>query len=368
MCKKRAFIFDTNFIIENLNLKEVVANLSEEFTVYVAQVSIDERISQKYLELKNKYEKLTTLTDEYKGIASIRITIPFDKRFETEIELTRKGYIDLFGEHIISFSSDDATFSKILDRVYKKIPPFLSVDGASDKGFKDSLIWLSLLEFFQSSGEDDVVFVTNDNGFRKNIDALCKEFKEFTGKNIVIKDNSYYKTLFEAKKSETISPKKDYSLPDVIQLREKVNDVIYSLCGVDSEDYWGNQDWDRTFTLNQRVDSAYIEYIFTHLKQNIRDHLFETAIPAEKIFELDDRVTNRVSIPMLALEDALSLYEEIQQKLPDYLPQFYSAAATIINNNYIEPQVIDFEGDIPFWFLHRRTSCWCSHLWLIMLK
>lgn len=29
MGKKRAFVFDTNFIIENLNLNEVVANLSE---------------------------------------------------------------------------------------------------------------------------------------------------------------------------------------------------------------------------------------------------------------------------------------------------------------------------------------------------
>ncbi len=349
MCKKKAFVFDTNFIIENLNLKEVVANLSEEFTVYVTQVSIDERISQKYLELKNKYEKLTALTNGYRGIASIRITTPFNKRFETEKELTQKGYIDLFGEHIISFLSDGATFSKILDRVFKKVPPFLSVDGASDKGFKDSLIWFSLLEFFQSSGEDDVVFITNDNGFRKNTDVLCKEFKEFTGKNIVIKDNSYYKSQLEIKVSETISPKKDFSLPDVNQLREKIRDVIYSLCGVYSEDYWGNSGWYTTFTLSQRVDSAYIEYVFNHLKQDIRDHLFETAIPAEIILGLDDRVTNGVSIPMSALEDAISLYEEIQQKLPDYLPQFYNAAATIINRNYIEPQVIDVEDDeIPF--------------------
>lgn len=349
MCKKRAFIFDTNFIIENLNLKEVVTNLSEEFTVYVTQVSIDERISQKYLELKNKYEKLTVLTDEYRGIASIRITTPFDKRFRTEKELTQKGYIDLFGEHIISYSSGDATFSKILDRVFKKVPPFLSIDGASDKGFKDSLIWLSLLEFFQSGGEDDVVFITNDNGFRKNADALCKEFNEFTGKDIIIKDNGYYKSLYEVKESDNIPPRKDPPLPDVNQLREKVNDVIYSLCGVDSEDYWGNPDWDKTFTLSQRVDSPYMEYVFTHLKQDIRDHLFETAIPADEILGLDDRVTNGVSIPMSVLEDALSLYEEIQQKLPDYLPQFYSAAATILNRNYIEPQVIDTEEDeLPF--------------------
>ncbi|MGI6434975.1 MAG: PIN domain-containing protein [Syntrophomonadaceae bacterium] len=349
MCKKRAFVFDTNFIIENLNLKEVVANLSEDFTVYVTQVSIDERISQKYMELKKKYEKLTEFTDEYRGIAAICITTLFDKKFEAEKELTQNGYIELFGEHIIPFSSNDATFSKILDRVFKKVPPFLSFDGASDKGFKDSLIWLSLLEFFQSNGEDDIIFITNDNGFRKNTDALCKEFSEFTGKSIVIKDNSYYKSLFESKVSETIPPKKGSPLLDVNQFREKIHDIIYSLCGVYDEDYWGNPNWTRTFTLNQRVDSAYMEYVFTHLKQDIRDNLFETAISAEKVLGLDDRVTSEIPIPLSALEDALSLYEEIQQKLPDYLQQFYSAAATIMNTNYIEPQVIDVEDDeIPF--------------------
>ena len=349
MSKKKAFVFDTNFIIENLNLKEVVANLSKEFTVYVTQVSIDERISQKYLELKNKYDKLLTLTDDYKGIANIRINSPLDKKFGAEKEITQKGYIDLFGKNIIPCTPGEVTFSKILDRVYKKVPPFLSVDGASDKGFKDSLIWISLLDFFQTAGEDDIIFVTNDNGFRKNTEELCKEFKESTGKDITIKDNSYYKTLSEAKEPEAVLLKKEIPLPDVNQLREKINEVISSLCGVDNEDYWGNPGWDRTFTLNQKVEASYMENVFAHLKQDIRDNLFETAIPADKILGLDDRVVNGVSILMSSLEGALSLYEEIRQKLPDYIPQFYSAAATIINRNYVEPQIINAEDDeLPF--------------------
>jgi hypothetical protein len=347
MDKKKGFVFDTNFIIENLNLKEVVENLREEFTVYVTQVSIDERISQKYLELKSKYEKLTAMGNEYKDIASIRIYTPLDKKYDAEKEYTQKAYIDLFGQYIIPFSSNNLTFPKILDRVYKKIPPFLSVEGASDKGFKDSLIWLSLLEYFKINGEDDIVFVTNDNGFRKNADALCKEFIDYTGKNIAIKDNSYYKSQFVIKQSEIIPAKRDSPIPDVNQLREKIHDVIYSLCGVNSEDGWGNQYWEKTFTLSQRVDGTYIEYIFTHLKQDIRDHLFETTMPAEEIFGLDDRVTNINSIPISAIEDALSLYEEIQQNIPEYLPQFYSASANIINSNYIEPQVSDFGDDEP---------------------
>lgn len=349
MSKKKAFIFDTNFIIENLNLKKVVANLSEEFTVYVTQISIDERVSQKYLELKSKYDKLLALTNDYKGIANIRIITTLDKKHEAEKEITQKSYIDLFGKNIIPLPSGEITFSKVLDRVYKKTPPFSSVDGASDKGFKDSLIWISLLDFFQTSGEDEVVFVTNDNGFRKNTDELCKEFKESTGKNIIIKDNNYYKSLSDAKEPEAVPLKKEVPLPDVNQIRERINEVIYSLCGVDTEDYWGNPGWDRTFTLNQKVDASYMEHVFDHLKQDIRDNLFESAIPADKILGLDDHVENGVSIPMSSLEYALSLYEEILQKLPDYIPQFYSAAATIINRNYVEPQRISTEDDeLPF--------------------
>ena len=213
-----------------------------------------------------------------------------------------------------------------------------------------------MLDFFQTAGEDDVIFVTDDKGFSKNADELCKEFKEYTGKNITIKDNSYYKSLFEAKEHETGPLKKDSPLPDVNQLREKISNVIYSLCGVESPDYWGNPSWDRTFTLSEKVDTLYMEYVFTHLKEDIRNNLFESAIPADKVLGLDDRITNGVPIPMSSLEDALSLYEEIRQKLPDYLPQFYSAAATIINGNYIEPQVISSEEyDLPFDYCIKAT-------------
>ena len=62
MDEKRAFVFDTNFIIEERkNLKKIIEELSTKFSVYVTQVSIDERISQKYIELKKKYEDIAKL-------------------------------------------------------------------------------------------------------------------------------------------------------------------------------------------------------------------------------------------------------------------------------------------------------------------
>ncbi len=52
MPKKKAFVFDTNFIIQNQKLDEVMENLSKEFVVYVTQVSIDERIAQQCIQEK----------------------------------------------------------------------------------------------------------------------------------------------------------------------------------------------------------------------------------------------------------------------------------------------------------------------------
>ena len=44
MAEKKAFVFDTNFIIQNQNLDEALDKLKEKFSVYITQVSIDERI------------------------------------------------------------------------------------------------------------------------------------------------------------------------------------------------------------------------------------------------------------------------------------------------------------------------------------
>ena len=347
LCKRKAFVFDTNFIIENIKLQDVVNNLKDNFTVYVTQVSIDERISQKYLKLEKRYERINDLMRNANDIARISLIISLEEKSEKEKEFTQQNYVELFGENIIPFSPDEDTFRIVLNRLYKKLPPFLSIDGASDKGFKDSLIWISLLKYFKKNGEDDIIFVTNDNGFRKNVEGLYSEFRAYTGKNIIIKDNNYYKTLCDKDESEISQIKNKVSIPDVNQLRERIHNAISSLCMVYcGEDHWGNPIWERTFNLSEKVDDLYIQIIFSNLNQEIENNLFEIEILADKILGLDDIVINLIPIPMAAWEDALMVYEDIDKRLPDYLPQFYRAAATIINGNYIEQNLVD--DGIPF--------------------
>ena len=348
MADKKAFVFDTNFIIQNKNLKEVVENLNKNnYTVYVTQVAIDERIAQECVKQKGKYEKLTALSNETKDFATITI----DKKYEDVEVLYKTGmqkkYSDHFGKNIIPYSQDSEMFAKILQRAFMKIPPFIT--SGTDKGFKDSLMWLSILDFFKASGENEIVFVSSDNGFKESTTILCEEFNEVTGKTIEIKDNSYYKELLE---KDTAPETKDVSgpLPDFSKIREQIEEVMDTLRWEVDEDYFGNENWYKTFVLQKEVDSKYMEIVFSGLKSTINDHIFESSVPAFKVLDLDGRIVEDKGIPMKKVENALHLYEDILKKYPDYIEQFYNATAIIINRSYNPPihTYEDIDEDLPF--------------------
>lgn len=350
MSNEKAFVFDTNFIIQNHNLNEVVDNLiNKGFVVYITQVAIDERIAQECLKQKTKYDKIESFQREIQDFATIKIIKPYEDTRKMYHDGMQKKYEALFGKNIIPINKSASAFERVLQRAYMKIPPFIT--SGTDKGFKDSLMWLSVIDFFKSNGENEIIFVSNDNGFRENVDFLCAEFEENTGKKIEIKDNSYYKSILDSDVVKKDSEKTEF-IPDVSQIREKIRNVITNLCGCEVEDNWGEYEWVRSFTLSQKVDEDYMEVVLNGLKNDITKHIFDEYVSATDIFALDDRVKDgNVSISISELEDAYKLVEEIKKKYPEYLKQFYATAANIFNNNYEAPP-ISFEdiddSDLPF--------------------
>lgn len=348
MSEKKAFVFDTNFIIQNKDMDKVVSSLQDSLTVYVTQVSIEERIAQQCRELKGKYDRLPTLQKDYIKIAKITLLKSYEKHAKEYRIGIQANYNRLFASHVIPFPETSELFSEVLDRALKKLPPFSNVDNASDKGFKDSLIWLSMLSYFKEGGENTVIFVSSDNGFKNNANVLCKEFKEVTGKTLEIKDNSYYKSIMEVVPAEKEQVKQE-KLPDVGLLREQIRNTIEALCGTETENYWGNPDWERTFTTSEKVDADYMQVVFNGLRKYISNHIFDESVPAYDILALDDRIANgNVNIPVFALENAMRLHDDIKAKYPNFINQFYSTSANIINQNYIgQPGDVD-DDEIPF--------------------
>ena len=348
MSNKKSFVFDTNFIIQNKELDETLNKLEEKFTVYVTQVSIDERIAQECRDVQKAFDEAERCKTKFIHFA----TIEFKKTFEEECEFYQTGmqakYEEYFGDKIIPLKKEGEVLSTVIDRANKRIPPFSSAKDASDKGFKDCLLWISLLEYFKSNGESEVVFVTDDGGFKNNTKFLCDEFNKITGKTIVIKPNSHYNELLELEKAEPT--KKTEPLHDFSKIREEIEEVIDALRWNVEEDYFGNENWYNTFILQKEVDSRYMEIVFGDLKRTINEHIFECSVPAFRVIDLDGRLADDKGISMEKVEDALRLYEDVLKKYPDYIEQFYSATAIIINRSYKETTNTyeEIDDDLPF--------------------
>jgi hypothetical protein len=346
---KTAIVIDTNFIIAHIkDLRDVHQKLSESYDVYVTDISIQERLSQRYLELRAKYDKIEKFRSEYANLVNIGLKRTFEEQYDAEARSIRNNYSSLLNNNIIPFAPDADMLKTVMDRVYMKTPPFVS--GDSDRGFKDTLLWLSLLGYFKENGSDAVGFITNDKGFRNNTDALCKEFNEYTGKAIEIHGNDFYDDFIKPSDSpNAITPE---PLPDVSLLRERIQETISALCfGEYETGSWGEPVWVRTFAVRKKVTAEDIAAMFDKLHGVVAGNLFETDILPTVVFAFDN-IEDTFPMPMSVLQSALHLYEELYSKFQTYLPQFFSATANIFNKNYqevIKPfEIPDDDDDLPF--------------------
>lgn len=347
----KAFVFDTNFIIQNKDLKEVVKSLEEEYSVYVTQVSINERISQQCLEIKKIYNdieiKALSATFNINDYYVIKEKLTFKKACERQKKGVQKVYEELFKDKIIKYDTSATTFEFLLERAFNKIPPFNVNDKASDKGLKDSLMWLSLIEFFKHNGEDSIIFVSDDNGFKDQKDSLTREFKEATKKEIEIVGSMFYRNFLQ-KKDITEKQVEFNPLPDFSELRERVNECVLNICRTETWNPYSGNYYENTFKLREKVDANYMGQVFSGLSKFVERHIFNTDVSASSFLDLDKRVDDtNYNVPMSDIERLMKLYNDIVVNYSMYLEQFYSAVANIINRNFIPKVVLD-EETLPF--------------------
>lgn len=66
-------------------------------------------------------------------------------------------------------------FERIITRAFEKEAPFEGKEKNSDKGFKDVLIWESILELAENNPKSEFIFYSQDKGFKEKL------VNEFTG-------------------------------------------------------------------------------------------------------------------------------------------------------------------------------------------
>lgn len=64
-------------------------------------------------------------------------------------------------------------YDSIVQRAFSKRPPFEGKDRKSDKGFKDTLLWESIIEFAENKQDCKIIYYSKDNIFNEELE---KEF------------------------------------------------------------------------------------------------------------------------------------------------------------------------------------------------
>jgi len=351
--QKVAIVIDTNFIYSYSNiLEEMNKKLSENHDVFVCQVSITERISQHCLELQEKYEKLEDIKTKYSDFISITEKISFGDNADLYKKGIQKKYEHQFKDKIIPFEPTLDTFNLLLERVFKKLPPFSAVPNASDKGFKDTLIWLSILNHFKDTEYEEIWLITNDAGFSKNEGDLCKEFEYVVNKKFKVKNNDFYEQ-YDVEKDETpaiVTPKL-LNEEEKKKLRDEINNTIHYICMYDN---YYNDYLEKAFETTIRFEVEHIEEIFENMQNVINEHYLQMSIKPSLLWGIMFplfTIKDIVNIDITNFEKAIVLYDKIKTKHPELLQPFFNAVCEIANRNFVAPDFVpitDEDDELPF--------------------
>jgi hypothetical protein len=153
---------DTNIIYGNWHLQKAnfqyLLNYLEntKSTLAVSEIVCDE-IDNKYYEefnslnltLKNNLKKYESLINKS---SNIRLE-------ENKYEYSFKNILKNNSNKVAFYPFDLIPNKKIVARAIKKVKPFKD----DDKGYRDTLIWLSFLEYLSTEKTEDIAFINNNS-------------------------------------------------------------------------------------------------------------------------------------------------------------------------------------------------------------
>ena len=204
--KLRVLVFDTNILYEkgdngcnfsdfkfNKLFQNVVDQLEErDLTEYIhiaiPEVVWKEMYYQRISLFKVKSENLVKMLKNYK--------FPFFEYnfLDGEYDDYLKGQIDKYQMKLDKFSTkilnfplpSSNRFDSIIQRSFMKKPPFEGKEKKSDKGFKDALIWESILEYKASNRHVEICLYTRDGLFNEQ---LSIEYENLFNEKIELLNN-----------------------------------------------------------------------------------------------------------------------------------------------------------------------------------
>ena len=175
--------FDTTTFSFNATFENVIDMINQldiynQVTIAIPSVvwsEMEKQIIEKHDELLITYKNTISKKrfPEYSIYENPKIN--YSEYIKAKIEEYKKEILEGLNEVIEIPIASNNRFESIVNRAFSKLPPFEGKDKKSDKGFKDALLWESVLEFALKHRNSKIIYYSKDNAFGE---FLLKEFAE----------------------------------------------------------------------------------------------------------------------------------------------------------------------------------------------
>lgn len=136
---------DTNILTEYksdlTSIKEVLIASAD---IFIPRIVIEEIQGQKVRTIKDDYDKIKTGMKKHNGMFKFSENFNLDNeiiKVERDIAKWFEKYCD---NNVLEYKN--IKLSEVIKRSKYKMAPFINEANSSDKGFKDSIIWMSILK------------------------------------------------------------------------------------------------------------------------------------------------------------------------------------------------------------------------------
>lgn len=188
-------------------------NLNDKVEILIPKVVLLELLYQNKRNFEDNIDNLNKIKKYFTNL-EININYPEDLDYNECFKKLKEKYTTEL--KIIKIPPKDELFNDILHRYYNRIPPF---ENNKDQGFKDTIIYLSLLHLAKEDLYSEYVLFSDDNAFKnQNKKNLEKEFK---------RKSLFKKCKFEIRNEKNIISYIDKKFNLFLELREHISNEFY---------------------------------------------------------------------------------------------------------------------------------------------
>jgi len=252
MDSKVLVVFDTNLLLQNdskydyyndVNLGGEFHKLVEEFIpqhhlsnnviIGIPQITIEEIKQQKYEKFENKFKSLSDTFNLIKNLTNLsEIETLEPKNYKEILSNNVDSYIENIKDNrnaiVLNYPKDNH-LNRIIFRAVKRQTPFLRTKNESDKGFKDVVLWHSILDYEKINDFKKVILFSNDGGFDLNCVDEMKSLHDCDFE--IIKVSKKLRDDLLAIYPKSIRDKiKIRSKVETPYFKENINNFLYAFC------------------------------------------------------------------------------------------------------------------------------------------